>query len=228
MKTFLQYISEGVQYHEELVGHHSGQSDLKITAQDGSKVLGYIDFSLLNGSPDSPHIQYVFVNPEYRGKGVGKALVLAMAKEYPYTKWNRGTLTNDGSKLMASMDRYFAPFIQRGKDEWGNDLTVPKQKFNYFAHYDQVTDSEILEVAPDYDGWTLHMLSDQFESFTKYVKLRHLNVKLIGNKALLTSKAIITFLKDARDGNFQGIDIDDWNNLNDLARSMFKEMQDPD
>ena len=56
--------------------------DFMVVARDKDKILGWAAIGLTRGREHHPLIG-VFVNPEDRKKGVAKALVSALLKEYP-------------------------------------------------------------------------------------------------------------------------------------------------
>ena len=91
--------SEGISFSEELTGHHHGQSDLKLSLRDKDKTLGTVFYSEYQGRP---HIQ--FIDVKEKRKGVGKALLKKLQQKYPETEIELGMLTEEGSKLVDSLN----------------------------------------------------------------------------------------------------------------------------
>jgi len=86
-------------------GFHHGQQDLKLVASRNGEYVGHIDYSVYQ---DEPYVQYISV-PVEKHQGIGTAMVRRLQAEYPDTEINMGTLTPDGSKLLASIPQTIIP-----------------------------------------------------------------------------------------------------------------------
>lgn len=88
-----------IKFHEELVGHHHGQNDFVLYAYDADtpekRVLGYVEYAEYQ---DDVFVQYIFVHPQYRRRGVGRALVVEMERANARVEW--GMLTDEGGALL--------------------------------------------------------------------------------------------------------------------------------
>jgi GNAT superfamily N-acetyltransferase len=87
--------------------------------------MGYIDFSEYNSPYNKEYdclIEMVEVVKEYKGLGIGKALIRRLAQDFPYTRINWGWVTEDGHVLKKAMDKEFEFYIKRGYDMWGKSL----------------------------------------------------------------------------------------------------------
>lgn len=93
---------------------------LYIDKQSGRPIAG-VDYSKLEGE-DEIYIDFIGVKPDWKGKGLGKALVRDLAKEYGYKNINWGMVTDEGEKLKTSMEKEMEPFFKRGYDLWGRSL----------------------------------------------------------------------------------------------------------
>lgn len=91
------------------------------TDRDSGKPIAGVDYSKLEGE-DEIYIDFIGVRPDWKGKGIGKALVRDLAKEYGYKNINWGMVTDDGEKLKKSMEKEMEPYFKRGYDLWGRSL----------------------------------------------------------------------------------------------------------
>lgn len=105
-------------FREECYGYSGGQTDCSILAYDGNTVVGKLDISYYkNYGRKEAYIKMVEVNPEYRGKGIGKELIRNLAQSIPYDAIDWGGTTEDGAKLKAIMDKEFGTSYQKIEDE---------------------------------------------------------------------------------------------------------------
>jgi GNAT superfamily N-acetyltransferase len=87
-------------FRTEMTGYHSGQKDLKLVAMINGQTVGSIEYSEFRGRPK---INMISVIPNFRGKGIGKKLVLQLQKEYPRIEIEWGMKTPDGERLYNSV-----------------------------------------------------------------------------------------------------------------------------
>lgn len=84
----------------EVDDHHSGQTDVTLSALMGGQRVGKINFAVFQNEPS---IQMVAVDPEYRRQGIATAMIKKLQKEFPDTEINWGSMTDDGSALRKSL-----------------------------------------------------------------------------------------------------------------------------
>lgn len=88
---------------EEATGYYKGQLDATLIAiDDKGSPVGYLDYSVYDGRPNIRMVEALIKN-----QGVGRALVEALAKKYPYGDIDWGYTTPDGTALQRAMDRQF-------------------------------------------------------------------------------------------------------------------------
>ena len=80
-------------------GYHSGQADVTLIAYDDGEEVGHIDYAIYQGEP---HVQMISV-PSKQRRGYATAMVHQLQSEFPDVEINMGGLTDDGSKLLASI-----------------------------------------------------------------------------------------------------------------------------
>lgn len=88
------------------IDYHSGQHDYKLYAYLPDEVgttLGWVDYSIYN---DEVYINHIEVWPEYRGMGVGLALLQEMANAAPWEEIHKGYSTREGSSLVEKMNEW--------------------------------------------------------------------------------------------------------------------------
>lgn len=79
-----------------------GQVDMvKEYIRDG-ETIGYIQYCIYE---DEPHIQMIFVKPEYRRSGIGTALMKSLQSDFPNTNINVGYTTEDGTPFFNKITR---------------------------------------------------------------------------------------------------------------------------
>lgn len=84
----------------ESTGSHHGQQNLRLVAYHNDEEVGYIEYSVWQGEPA---VQYIYVYPNKQGNKIGTAMVRRLQAEFPNTELSMGSLTPDGSKLLASI-----------------------------------------------------------------------------------------------------------------------------
>ena len=87
-------------FSDEQTGYHDNQSDLVKTMKVDGKPVGKITFSEYEGVP---HVQYIEVSPEHRGKGYGKTLLKKLQEDYPNQEIDLGMTTDDGTKMVQGL-----------------------------------------------------------------------------------------------------------------------------
>lgn len=112
IKKNTEVLEEKLIFKNEVKGAHSGQIDVTLFAYENGEMVGYVDYSIYKGSP---HIDLIEVKKEYRGRGIGKDLILELTKTYDYDTIEWGMMTDDGYKLQQSLDKYFK--VDRNKLE---------------------------------------------------------------------------------------------------------------
>lgn len=97
-----------LRFREECYGYSGGQTDCSLYALAGDEVAGKIDIAYhkSNGRREA-YIKMIEVKPEFRGKGMGKALIYRLASEVPYDSIDWGSMTPDGAALKSVMDKEF-------------------------------------------------------------------------------------------------------------------------
>jgi ribosomal protein S18 acetylase RimI-like enzyme len=100
-------FSEKMEFIDEFNSYYSGQSNntLKYGNTETNEVFGYIEYSVYN---NQYYIDYIFVEPKYRGQNIGQKLVDYLVKEskgYKNIEW--GMTTPDGQKLKNKMDKIY-------------------------------------------------------------------------------------------------------------------------
>lgn len=97
-------------FNEEVTGSHHGQTDLCMTATSAAdrKVLGYVEYSEFDGKI---HVNYIFVNKNYRRIGIGEALMKKLYDEYGKANVQWGMMTPEGVALKKRMDVRYG-FVQ--------------------------------------------------------------------------------------------------------------------
>ena len=81
---------------EYSTGAYSGQVDMMMESYDGDDLVGYMQYSVYD---NTPNIQYIHTNKKYRGQGVAREMLQRLQSHYPDTEINWGMTTPDGTKL---------------------------------------------------------------------------------------------------------------------------------
>lgn len=105
-----------VRLRQEHWNHHHGQHDMSIVAIDPAtgKPIGRVDFALFQGLA---HVGYV--EAAVRRRGVGLAMIAALAEEYGAGNIEWGMTTPSGSALKASFERSLAETAGRPATDAG-------------------------------------------------------------------------------------------------------------
>lgn len=85
-----------LQIDEEVTDAYSGQTNMKMSAKIGDKVVGTLTYNEYEGTPS---IDMIEVEPEYRRQGVATKLVQQLQEKYPNIEINWGTLSEDGANF---------------------------------------------------------------------------------------------------------------------------------
>jgi GNAT superfamily N-acetyltransferase len=97
-----------LRFREECYGHSGGQTDCSLYALLGDEVIGKVDIAYhRNGGRREAYIKMIEVQPNFQGKGVGKALIYKLASQIPYEAIDWGMTTPEGGALKQAMDREF-------------------------------------------------------------------------------------------------------------------------
>jgi GNAT superfamily N-acetyltransferase len=98
-------LNEKIEFVDENIDYYSGQSNniLKYGDTETNEIYGYAEYSIYQKEIS---ISLVFVDPKYRGQGIGEKLIafLALKNHVKYSDINWGFTTDDGQKLKAKMD----------------------------------------------------------------------------------------------------------------------------
>lgn len=126
--------STDIAFRDEVRGYHKGQTDITLFATIDGKVAGSIQYSTLEGR--EPSVQIISVLPEFRRRGVGKALLKELQRQFPDEEINLGLLSHEGSALVSSMETHVVedPEARRLHDRLGE---VEKLQRDYQAYADE-------------------------------------------------------------------------------------------
>lgn len=89
-------------YKEESLNYHHGQTDMRINMYKGNKRVAYALYSLYNGK-----VYFQIIESIVKGYGYGTTLMKHLASIYGYQNLERRSLTPDGVKMRARLDKYF-------------------------------------------------------------------------------------------------------------------------
>jgi len=104
LKTILFEIS--LTFRDEMAGSTGDQNNMSLKAYFESDVVGRLDYVEYQKSPS---VQMLDVPKEYQRKGIGSKLMKQLQKLYPNIEIDLGMLSDDGAKLIKSMNRTFTP-----------------------------------------------------------------------------------------------------------------------
>lgn len=93
---------KGFEFVEDYYDYHDGQSDIKIDMFKDGKKVAYANYAKFQ---DKFYIN--FIESLDRGKGYGVILMEYLAKLYGYENLERTSLTPDGVKMRAKLDKHF-------------------------------------------------------------------------------------------------------------------------
>lgn len=94
-----EFISEVVDFTQEVTGHSGGQTDIRLIAHNENGIAGYLDFSVWQGQ-----IQIGMIQSHQKRSGIGTALVKELQKMYPTTEIDWGMTTPEGTQLYNSLE----------------------------------------------------------------------------------------------------------------------------
>ena len=212
-----------IKYSNESTDGPSSQYNgiIKATAD---KVVGTLEYTEFNGSVT---ISMIEVDKEFRGNKIGFNLIKELAKKYPYTKIVRGNLTDDGAKLYKATEKYFAPYIAKGVDEWGKNLNFKKYFDGDLSSYSKKEISEILS------SWNsdkieiddLDFFEDvgHIEKLLKQHKVKYIKTK---NKIVITVTDKLTDLLILLKNDFPKIEPKYLNDYGDFLETVYNKLQD--
>ena len=89
-----------ITFHDEMRGYHHSQADLTLSIEDNGEYCGRIDYSVYE---KEPQVQFISVPENKARKGYATKLVLKLQSKFPDTEIDMGGLTDDGSKLLATI-----------------------------------------------------------------------------------------------------------------------------
>lgn len=92
-------VATGLTFHDEVHGYQHGQTDQRLTAYQGARYVGHIDYAVSAGEP---HVQMISV-PTERRQGYATALVLHLQSLFPDQQIHMGMVTDAGAKLLHSI-----------------------------------------------------------------------------------------------------------------------------
>lgn len=91
-------------FSEENTASYSGQSNMRLYARRGDRVVGWLDYVIFG---DEISISYVHATE--RRQGVGSALQYELQRMYPDTEIKHGGMTDDGHALYKSLKKRLVP-----------------------------------------------------------------------------------------------------------------------
>jgi GNAT superfamily N-acetyltransferase len=117
------YLIEGsgeeVTFENVHIDFHHDQHDYELRAIILGKVVGYIRYVVYQ---DEVHLSMIKVHEDYRRKGIATQLVKHLQKMFPNTEIQKGSMTDDGSKLFGVLpthtvvDPNYAPKFKRHEE----------------------------------------------------------------------------------------------------------------
>jgi GNAT superfamily N-acetyltransferase len=118
----------------EVIDSHSGQLDMRLSAIDDNKEIGYIIYAEFRGDV---YIQYIEVLPEYRRMKIGTKLMQYLQSLYPNQELNTGMKTDDGSALYNSLQKKTLENqgyeqLLKEKEEKEKELQEVEKRLNVF------------------------------------------------------------------------------------------------
>lgn len=90
-----------IEIEQRHIDYYCGQHDMALIASTGGRHAGTLRYAVFDGEPSVTMIE---VAEDMRRQGIGTALVIALQDEYPDIPINFGTLTEDGSALLKSIE----------------------------------------------------------------------------------------------------------------------------
>lgn len=93
-------FENALSFKDESTGYHHGQTDMTLYALLDNKVVGYIEYSVYN---DTPSIRMIEVDDNYKRRGYAREMLRNLQSKFPETEIDLGMLTDDGDKLVKSL-----------------------------------------------------------------------------------------------------------------------------
>jgi hypothetical protein len=148
-------VNESVQLKSEMIDHHSGQSDFKITATEGGNGAGTLDYTVYNNEVS---ISMIEVPESSRRKGIARQMLQFLQKEYPNSEIKWGYTTDDGSKLKQSVTTELP-----NEDQELNDKAKSLEKVNkQLAQLEKIADNSDFSKMSDNQKARYHKLMDKW------------------------------------------------------------------
>jgi hypothetical protein len=107
IKLFEEYKSNDdtwkqFQYEDSVMNHHHGQTDCRVKMYDNKVFVAQADYSIFQNK-----VYFQFIESKVKGKGYGVFLMEYLADKYGYENLERSSLTEDGAKMRAKLDKKF-------------------------------------------------------------------------------------------------------------------------
>lgn len=216
--------SKNIKYSNESVDGPSSQYNGIIKATNEDNVVGTLEYTEYK---DIVTISMINVDKDFRGNKIGFNLIKELAKEYPYTRIIRGNLTDDGQKLYKSTEKYFAPYIAKGVDEWGKNLSFKKYFEGNLSLYSDVEIKEMIHtwLNEEIEIDDLDFFDDvtQIEKLLKQYKVKFVKTK---NKIVITITNNITDLLILMKMDFPKIEPKYLNDYGDFLEILYGKLED--
>ena len=223
MKLWELLENKNIKYSNESADGPSSQYNGVIKATT-DKVVGTLEYTEFKGIVT---ISMIKVDKDFRGNKIGFNLIKELAKEYPYTKIIRGNLTDDGQKLYKSTEKYFAPYIAKGVDEWGKNLSFKKYFEGNLSLYSDVEIKEMIHTwlneEIEIDDWDFFDDVAQIEKLLKQYKVKFVKIK---NKIVITITNNITDLLILLKKDFPKIEPKYLNDYGDFLEILYGKLED--
>lgn len=93
-------FENALSFKDESTGYHHNQTDMSLYALLDNKVVGYIDYSIYDGTPS---VRMIEVDDDYKRHGYAREMLRNLQSKFPDTEIDLGMLTDDGYKLVKSL-----------------------------------------------------------------------------------------------------------------------------
>lgn len=90
-----------IEIEQRHIDYYCGQHDMALVASSAGRHAGTLRYAVFEGEPSVTMIE---VEEDMRRQGIGTALVIALQDEYPDMPIKFGSLTEDGSELLKSIE----------------------------------------------------------------------------------------------------------------------------
>ena len=215
--------SSTIKYSNESADGPSSQYNgiIKATAD---KVVGTLEYTEFQGNVT---ISMIEVDEDFRGNKIGFNLIKELAKKYPYTKIIRGNLTADGAKLYKATEKYFAPFIAKGVDEWGKNLNFKKYFDDNLSSY---SEKEIEEILSTWNGDKIEIddldFYEDFSTIEALLKKSDVSFNTTKNKISISVDEKLTTVLELLKKDFPKIEPKYLNDYGDFLETVFNKLSD--